>query len=436
MSYHFRKNIVSLSLLFLIILFSWSNYIYSNSEIQEEKLERLFEWAIMDFQIGKYREVIKSLESLLSYFDEQINYKAEELSDKKNLRGKINLLLGASYEMMGRNKKARSNYEEALKIFENKNIEIEGIDLGNFALYRRVFNRTPISKNSIVSGVIEKPVKKKKKRILGTVLIVASAVAALGVLAAVVFKKKKEVEQDLDTDVLNISWIQIYENQSFQMGDSFGEGEPDEQPVHEVFLNTYYISKHEISFGQYDYFCEDTNRQKPADYGWGRGNLPVINVSWNDATAFCIWLSEKTERNIHLPTEAQWEKAAKGMELRRYPWGDSSPDCSIVNYNCYNQTKAVDMYSTGSSYYHCFNMAGNVSEWCRDIYDADYYSNSPINNPFNSPQSDYNRDFVIRGGSWDANQNLTIRCADRGYAYSSTQSNKIGFRIVKEEFEF
>jgi hypothetical protein len=103
--------------------------------------------------------------------------------------------------------------------------------------------------------------------------------------------------------LFKIEWVKIPAGK-FQMGDS-AEG------VHTVSLDSFYMSKTLVTFHQYDLFCEDTGREKPGDKGWGRGDRPVINVSWHDADDFCKWLSAKMGENVHLPTEAQWEYACR-----------------------------------------------------------------------------------------------------------------------------
>ncbi|TES92891.1 MAG: hypothetical protein E3J87_03715 [Candidatus Cloacimonadota bacterium] len=163
-----------------------------------------------------------------------------------------------------------------------------------------------------------------------------------------------------------IEWVQVPAGY-FEMGDNFNEGAGHELPVHTVYLDTYYMSKYEVTFEQYDAFCDVTGRSKPSDYDWGRGDRPVIWVSWNDTKAFCDWLSARTGENIHLPTEAQWEKAARGTDQRRFPWGDRSPDSSLANYGENNmKTMPVGSYPLGVSPYGIHDMAGNVHEWCSD----------------------------------------------------------------------
>jgi len=225
-----------------------------------------------------------------------------------------------------------------------------------------------------------------------------------------------------------IEWVQVPAG-SFDMGDNFNEGFLDELPVHTVYLDTYYISKYEVTFEQYDAFCDVTGHIKPGDSGWGRGDRPVIWVSWDDAMAFCDWLSAKTGENIHLLTEAQWEKAARGTDQRRYPWGDGSPDSSLANYSQnVGQTMPVGSYPAGVSPYGIHDMAGNVYEWCSDWFGYDYYSISPTNNP-QGPSSDSYR--MLRGGSW-GHVVGSVRSSFRGRRPPSDINNNFGFRLCKD----
>jgi formylglycine-generating enzyme required for sulfatase activity len=215
------------------------------------------------------------------------------------------------------------------------------------------------------------------------------------------------------------------------MGDNFNEGMDNERPVHTVYLDEYRISKNEVTFEQYDVFCDETNRIKPDDRGWGRENMPVFYVSWNDAQAFCDWLSEKTGKKIHLPTEAQWEKAARGTDQRRYPWGNSAPDCNIANFTgCGSQTLPVGTHPDGVSPYGIFDMAGNVAELCQDWYDGGYYSVSPINNP-QGPEEGILK--IHRGGGW-INSADRLRCTVRSGYDPVDKVSYVGFRICWDSF--
>ena len=223
-----------------------------------------------------------------------------------------------------------------------------------------------------------------------------------------------------------VEWINIPAGE-FVMGDHHNEGDPDEKPLHTVHLDSYSISMYEVTFEQYDAFCDDTGRPKPSDDGWGRGNMPAINVSWTDATEYCEWLSGKTGRNMKLPTEAQWEKAAAGTDQRMYPWGNNEPNASLCNYNNnVGRTQPVGSYPAGISPYGVHDMAGNVWEWCSDWYSDTYYSVSPTNNP-EGPSTGINR--VTRGGSWSRREH-NIRTSNRNENSVSFIKNNLGFRLV------
>jgi len=289
------------------------------------------------------------------------------------------------------------------------------------------------AKKDYLSGnyekVIEKAGMKTKRKKKFPILLVAAGLAAVAVAVLLLAKKKDSTRNNAQEVYNSIEWIDIPAGE-FQMGDNFNEGVSDERPVHTVYLDSYKIARYELTFDQYDKFCDDTGKNKPSDEGWGRGTRPVINVSWNDAKDFCDWLSEKTGRDIHLPTEAQWEKAARGTDQQRYPWGSSSPNCSTVNYaGCGSQTKPVGSHSTGVSPYGVHDMAGNVFEWCSDWYSDTYYSSSPRNNP-TGPSIAESR--IVRGGAWNSKA-LGLRSTLRNYRFPSSGGyNNIGFRLVQE----
>lgn len=210
----------------------------------------------------------------------------------------------------------------------------------------------------------------------------------------------------------------------FTMGcNRFGCG-----PEHKVYLNGYWIGKYEVTFFQYDVFCSATGREAPSDFfKWGRGERPVFNVSWKDATAFCEWLSHNIGLKFKLPTEAQWEMASRGNDQRLYPWGNSPPTCRHGNYSgCFHKTQPVGSFPLGQSPYGLMEMSGNVWEWCQDWYSKSYYLESPDKNP-GGPSNGFYR--VYRGGSY-----LALEFGGgtfyRSYGIPERQVNDLGFRIA------
>ncbi len=203
---------------------------------------------------------------------------------------------------------------------------------------------------------------------------------------------------------------------SFSMG---SDSEYASKPVHIIYLDGYFISKYEITFEQYDRFCDATGRKKPDDHSWGRGKRPVINVSWNDAVAYCKWAG------LSLPTEAQWEKPSRGGENYKYSGSDY-----LYSVGWYGGNSGMQAHSVGkkkANGYGLYDMSGNVYEWCNDWYDKSYYSSSPKNDPKGPSVGSFR---VARGGGWVSNSR-DCGCAFR-YAHSPSFSyNLLGFRPVK-----
>lgn len=213
----------------------------------------------------------------------------------------------------------------------------------------------------------------------------------------------------------------------FLMGSN--DGARDEWPAHKVNLDGYYIDKYEVSNAQYRKFCDDTKRPYPQTF-WrnysikGNSDYPVTNIKWEDAFAYTAWAGKR------LPTEAEWEKAARGTDGRRYPWGDAWEEdrCSNGgNYDYLEKPYPVGSFTKGASPYGIMDMAGNVWEWCNDWYGRNYYQKSSAQNP-QGPAS--GKTHVMRGGSrLDSKDYCRTTC--RGRDFDRDWKVLIGFRCVR-----
>lgn len=232
-----------------------------------------------------------------------------------------------------------------------------------------------------------------------------------------------------DQDGMTLLYVPAGE---FTMGSD--SGNDDERPVHTVTLDAFWIDQTEVTNAMYAKCVQDGVCDQPSsiksftrDSYYGNSefdNYPVINVSWNDAKTYCEWAGR------HLPTEAEWEKAARGEDRRSYPWGNQVPSRSdLLNYfNMSAETTEVGNYPNGASPYGALDMAGNVYEWVADWYGETYYANSPKSNPL-GPDSGQSR--VLRGGS-AVNDRSGVRSASR-YSWGPTGTTDLfGFRCAMD----
>ncbi len=226
----------------------------------------------------------------------------------------------------------------------------------------------------------------------------------------------------------------------FEMGSA--SGNPDQLPVHTVQLNGYWLDRTEVTNQMFVQFLNSNDDQQGKVALWldavdpfvwisekdgvwqvrpGNENYPILNVSWFGAEAYCSWAGRA------LPTEAQWEYAAKSTENRRFPWGDKDPNCSLARFSgCGNSPVEVGSLLNGANLWGVLGLSGNVAEWTNDRYAADYYSQSPQENP-PGPINGYYR--VIRGGSWQSTY-LPLQTSNRKWAGADEFTNSVGFRCA------
>ncbi len=257
----------------------------------------------------------------------------------------------------------------------------------------------------------------------------------------------------------------------FTMGTPEGSGGfPDEYPERRILLNGFYLDRFEVTNSAYATFVQETQHRPPANTNeaatlWrayqpipGIHNHPVVNVSWGDAEAYCRWAGKR------LPTEAEWEKAARGTDGRRYPWGNEW-DFRIANSASYWAqrtiqfssgadwddfwlrgegahlakahgiqgevlTMPVDSFPEAVSPYGIFGMAGNVAEWVHDWYDPNYYRNAPLSDPTGPSRGAIK---AMRGGSW-LKPAASLRTSDRDWGTIDSRPSGTGFRCAKDAY--
>jgi formylglycine-generating enzyme required for sulfatase activity len=221
----------------------------------------------------------------------------------------------------------------------------------------------------------------------------------------------------------------------------------NEEPPHEVYLDAFYMDKYEVTNALYK-ICVDAGGCTPPqstspywrDSYYGNpefDDYPVIFVDWNQSAAYCEW------RDASLPTEAQWEKTARGTDKRTYPWGDAF-DGTKLNFcdkNCpfvwadrtvddgFTLTSPVGSYESGKSPYDIYDLAGNIWEWVNDWHDEKYYQSSPSSNPLGPSSGQYR---VLRGGSWYDHGVLVTRSAFRYIFTPDYFDDCIGFRCARD----
>jgi formylglycine-generating enzyme len=215
----------------------------------------------------------------------------------------------------------------------------------------------------------------------------------------------------------------------FLMGSETGQD--NERPVHRVWIDAFALAACQVTNADYARFLAATGHRKPLhweDPVFSHHEQPVVAPSWFDAAAYCDWLSYVTGRHYRLPTEAEWERAARGgLEQKLYPWGDEPPE-SLLNYDSRWKTAPELVGRAEQNAYGLCDIGGNVHEWCSDWFNADYYAMSPERNPQGPAEG---RRRSSRGGSW-RHYTKVSRCAARSSIPPEFQYADYGFRVARD----
>ncbi len=197
----------------------------------------------------------------------------------------------------------------------------------------------------------------------------------------------------------------------------------------QVHLDEYWIGKHPVTNAQFKVFLKAAHYPFTAKMPEGKDDFPVVNVSWIDAAAFCAWASQASGQPVRLPTEAEWEKAARGTDGRAYPWGDQEPDGHLCNFNLIYQgiTPVLRFSPQGDSPYGCSDLAGNVWEWTADWYSSSYLNQNPRANPKGAYSGESR---VFRGGAWH-DEGWYVRSTYRNWDPPSARNDSLGFRCAR-----
>ncbi|UCE76508.1 MAG: SUMF1/EgtB/PvdO family nonheme iron enzyme, partial [Gammaproteobacteria bacterium] len=218
---------------------------------------------------------------------------------------------------------------------------------------------------------------------------------------------------------------------SFQMGSGSASPNFDERPRRDITLKRFALSKYEVTFEQYDRFAEATGRARPRSAGRGRGSRPVTNVSWKDAVAYAEWLSAQTGHRYRLPTEAEWEFAARAGTITRYWWGNKVGTAQANCFDCGTEWSGRETAPVGSfpaSPFGLHDLAGNAREWVKDCY-APNYKEAPVDGSAVDASQCQQR--VIRGGSYSS-PSTKLRVTTRDQGEPDMRLDDLGFRVARE----
>jgi len=271
-------------------------------------------------------------------------------------------------------------------------------------------------------------------RHVAVTITLLAGLAAMGWAAPTLAETRRALEAEARANGAPMVWIS---DGVFTMGSQ--DGPSKAKPAHQVYLNAFYIDLYEVTTARYAKFLAATGRGHPGlvPMLWnqvnlvGDGDRPVIGVTWRAAEAYCRWVKKR------LPTEAEWEKAARGTDSRTYPWGNEEPTFELANYdklvstNSYSDSlRPVDSYGAGKSPYGVYGMAGNASEWVADWYDDKYYATGQESNPQGPPRGQRK---VFRGGSF-GDPAFLLKSSSRESYFPADTGPFVGIRCAQDAF--
>ncbi len=215
---------------------------------------------------------------------------------------------------------------------------------------------------------------------------------------------------------------------TFRMGGHVGWADRSER---DLTLRAFRIGAYDVTFEQFDLFAKSTGRDLPDDHTWGRGKRPVIDVSWDDAQAFIVWLNQQSYRRYRLPSEAEWEYAARAGSTTKYYWGNT-PDARFANDN---QDSTLPVGSYPPNGLGLYDMMGNVMQWTQDCWhDVDWWTGkfkgAPLDGSAWSTGACSQR--VTRGGPWIANRGVPGIAGARGWRLINDRNRFVGFRLAED----
>lgn len=221
----------------------------------------------------------------------------------------------------------------------------------------------------------------------------------------------------------------------FRMGDVQGNGLEDERPVRDVHIQSRFaVSRYEITFAQYDKFADSTGRELPKDEGWGRGRRPVINITWQEARDFAAWLSKQTGERYRLPSEAEWEYAARAGTETAYWWGNHLTPGMANCYNCgsqWDRKKTAPVGSFRPNKFGLYDTSGNVIEWIQDCMHGNYNGAPTDGSAWLKEDGGICNLRGVRGSNWRKAASF-MRSSARLFQNPKLRRNLLGFRLVRE----